>query len=187
MWGDLWNGRSVPDTDLWHIFAWNRDHLKPAEPTWWLIYYPSVKVHSHYTVWQSATQYGFTVLQKLLGICCKISHAHIKKEFLANYFPVYKNCIMKKTYASYAAPKITSHYSKTFDDTDTLPIKFSCSAAFCNMLQLGETMPKPHRIDIYAIFGLSRVAKPCFYCILPCGIVWMHLITLDDPYVIYLP
>ncbi len=62
----------------------------------------------HYAAWQNATQCGFATWQKLAGTCCKIDHIRIKKEFLANYVSVYKNCGMRNIYASYAAPKIMS-------------------------------------------------------------------------------
>ncbi len=106
-----------------------------------------VKVRPHYAAWQNATQQ-----QKLLGIYRKINH---------NYISIYKNCGMRNTYVSYAAPKIVSHYSwLQILVRDTLPIKFLCRMAFCNMLQHAETMPKLRRIDIYTIFGICCVAKP---------------------------
>ncbi len=52
---------------------------------------------------------------------------------------------------------------QTINDTDTLLIKFLCTMAFCHMLQYVEAMPKPHRVDVYTIFGICHVTKP--HCI----------------------
>ncbi len=123
----------------------------------------NIKMHRHPSTWQNATQ---SARQKLLCICRKINLVHIKKEFFGNYVSVYNNCGTRKIYISYAAPKITSSYSwwqisvwQTFDDTDTLLIKFLRHAAVCNILWHTETMPKPHCINVYTNFGIC-CAKP---------------------------
>ncbi len=67
----------------------------------------SLKVCPHYAAQQNATRCGFAIWQKLLGICRKIDHIHIKEEFFTNYISVYKNWGPRNTYASYAAPKMT--------------------------------------------------------------------------------
>ncbi len=112
---------------------------------------------------------GSAMRQKLLGVSCKINHIHIKKEFFANYVSLYKNWGMRNTFASYAALKITSHYSwqqisvyQTFDDTNILTIKFSCHKTFCNKPQNAGTMPKPRRIDVYTTYSICRATKPYF-------------------------
>ncbi len=127
----------------------------------------------------SIAEWGVATQQKLLSICRKINHIHIKKEFFANYISVYRNCGTRNVYTSYATPKIMSHYSgrqilaqQTFDKTDILLIEFSYCAAFCNMPRHTETVPKPRCIDIYTIFGICRAAKPhfvAFCCVAKCG------------------
>ncbi len=76
---------------------------------------------------------------------------HIKKEFFANYISIYKNCWWENTYALYAAPKITSRYSR-WPYRCGKPLmrptfcQFSRCAAFYNMPQHTETVLKSHRI-----------------------------------------
>ncbi len=92
----------------------------------------------------------------------KLIASGIKKEFCANYISVYKNCGTRNRYTSYAASKITSLYKQrqisaqhTFDETDILPIEFSCSMAFCDTPQHVETVPKLHRINLHYFWHLQ--------------------------------
>ncbi len=127
----------------------------------------NLKVRPHYATRQNATRHGLAVWQKLLSICHKIDRVHIKKQFFPTIFQFTKT-VERETWTNHMPhQKLPLHYSwwqilvwLIFDDTDTLPIEFSCRTAFCNMPHHAEAVPKPHCVDIYTIFGVYHVAMP---------------------------
>ncbi len=152
----------------------------------------SVMVRSHYAAWENATRrvmvrsryaaWENATWQKLLGICHKIDHFHIKKEFFANYISVY-NCGMRNMYATYATPKITFTLLLTgnigaanlwlywhFANRIFMPHSILQHVAACK----SRAKAVPHWC-LHYFWHLSCRGKATLCCILPCGIVWKHL------------
>ncbi len=125
----------------------------------------NIKVHPHYATWQNTTHCNFTAQQKLHGICRQSDRVHIKRIFCEGYkncgtrpvnfvwfFSLTSWCNFETPYSSYAA-------WQTFDETDILPMEFSWGT---DMPRHKETLPKPHRINVYIILAICRAARPHF-------------------------
>ncbi len=89
----------------------------------------------------------------------KLDTSTLYADFLSNFFQFTKNGRLNGCSDSLMV-------QQSFDETDIMPIAFSCYMAHCGI-------PKPRRCNVYTNSPFAVWQS----CIVPCGIVWTHLYT----------